>query len=218
MAGRSVLVVAPHGLDEVLGCGGTMARHAAGGDRVCILILSGDGTGRDEARRAAAGKAAALLGAQAPEFCGLPENRLDTMALSEVVGRIEDAVRRHGPGTVYVSHGGNLNVDHQIAFRAAATAIRPAPGQPVAQFYAYEVPSSTDWAVDGIGAAFRPQRFVDIGGYLGRKKSALELYGDEMRPSPHARSIEAVLGLAARRGAEIGLQAAEAFMVLRELA
>lgn len=217
MAGRTVLIVAPHGLDEVLGCGAVMARHAAEEDCVRVLIVCGDGMGRDALLRTAALSAAKLLGAAAPEFAGLPENRLDTVPLLDVIGRIEDAVRRHRPNTVYTCHGGNLNVDHQVVFKATATALRPAPGQPVTSFYTYEIASSTDWAVDGIGPAFRPTHFVDVGAYLERKRAALELYGDEMRPRPHARSIEAVLDLAARRGAQVGLFAAEAFMVLREI-
>jgi len=216
MTGRKVLVVAPHALDEVLGCGGAMARHAEEGDEVRVLVLSGDGTDRDLARRDAAEKAARLLGAESPEFCGYFENRLDTMAIVDIVGRIEAALQSYRPVTLYVSYGGNLNIDHRIAFQAAATAARPVLGQSVAHFYAYEVPSSTDWAVAGLGPAFRPRRYVGIGPQLELKRAALLAYGEEMRPHPHSRSVEAVMALATRRGAEVGLVAAEAFDVLRE--
>ncbi|WP_137045768.1 PIG-L deacetylase family protein [Pseudolabrys sp. FHR47] len=217
MNGAPVLVVAPHALDEMLGCGGTIARHAAAGRKVHILVLCGDGTGLDGKRRDAAMAAAALLGCEPPRFAGFPENRSDTVPIGEVVGAIERTVNELKPATVYVSHGGNLNIDHQTAFRAVATALRPMPGSPVAEFYAYEIASSTDWAPLGFGATFVPNHFVEITAELPRKIQALELYAFDMRPEPHARSIKALENLARARGATVGLAAAEAFMVLREV-
>jgi LmbE family N-acetylglucosaminyl deacetylase len=213
-----VLVIAPHALDEVLGCGGVIARHADHGDVVHVLILFGDGTGRDAARRMNAQKAAQILGARTPRFAGFPENRGDTIPLLEVVNGIERCVAALKSEVVYVSHGGNLNVDHQTCFRAAATALRPVPGSSVRAVYAYEILSSTDWAPEGIGAPFLPNRFVEIGAQLERKVGALRAYGDEMRPAPHARSIEGVRALARLRGGSAGVSAAEAFLLVREIA
>lgn len=213
----SILVIAPHGLDEALGCGGAMARHADCGDLVHVLILFGDGTGRDAARRAAAAKSAQILGARPPRFAGFPENRSDTLPLLEIIGAIERRASEVKPEVVYVSHGGNLNIDHQSAFRAAMTALRPVPGSSVRAIYAYEILSSTDWAPRGPGAPFFPTRFVDISGSLERKLAALAAYGDEMRPAPHARSMENTRALAAQRGATVGFAAGEAFEVVREL-
>ncbi len=214
----TVLVIAPHGLDEVLGCGGTIARHAAAGRKVHVLILCGDGQGHDGKRRAAAAQAAKLLGAEPPSFSGFPENRTDTVALGDVVGAIEKAVGETRPSTVYVSHGGNLNVDHQTAYRAAATALRPMPQSPMTDFHAYEIASSTDWAPSSFGAEFRPSHFVDISATLARKLQALELYAFDMRPEPHARSVKALENLARSRGASVGLAAAEAFTTERTIA
>lgn len=217
MISAPVLVIAPHALDEVLGCGGTIARHSAAGRQVHVLVLSGNGEGFDAKRREAAGKAAALLGAQAPRFAGFPENKTDTVALGDVVSVIEKTVTDLKPSTVYVGHGGNLNIDHQVAFRAAATALRPMPGGSVAEFYAYEIASSTDWAPPGFGSTFVPNHFVDITGTLTKKRQALELYAFDMRPEPHARSIGALENLAYARGATVGVAAAEAFAVLRTI-
>jgi LmbE family N-acetylglucosaminyl deacetylase len=212
-----VLVVAPHGLDEILGCGGTMARHAAAGRKVHVLILCGNGTGHDGKRREAAAQAAALLGAEPPRFGGFPENRSDTVGLGEFITVIERTVAELKPAAVYVSHGGNLNIDHQMAFRAAATALRPMPGGTVSDFYSYEIPSSTDWALPGMGEPFRPTRFVDIAPVLALKMRALAFYAFDMRAVPHARSMVAVENLAHRRGASVGLAAVEAFAVLRQI-
>lgn len=215
MSDGPVLVIAPHALDEVLGCGGTVARHTAAGRKVHILVLSGNGEGLDAKRREAAGKVAALLGAEPPRFAGFPENRTDTVPLGDIVSVIEKTVTELKPSTVYVGHGGNLNIDHQTVFRAAATALRPMPGGSVAEFLAYEIASATDWAPAGFGEPFRPTSFVDIGPTLPLKMQALELYAFDMRPEPHARSIKALENLARARGATVGLAAAEAFAVLR---
>jgi LmbE family N-acetylglucosaminyl deacetylase len=213
---RTVLVIAPHGLDEALGCGGTMARHADESDSVHVLILFGDGTGRDAARRINANNSAKILGAKPPRFAGFPENRSDTLPLLEVVGVIEKYVVELKPEVVYASHGGNLNIDHQTSFRAVATALRPVPGSSVRAIYAYEILSSTDWAPEGMGEPFRPNRFVEITRQLERKLKALEVYGDEMRPEPHARSIDNARALARLRGGTAGVAASEAFVVVRE--
>ena len=176
MPNGPVLVVAPHALDEVLGCGGAIALAAAAGRTVHILVLCGDGSDHDGRRREAAGRAAKLLGAEPPGFAGFPENASDTVPLGKVVEVIERVVGELRPETVYVAHGGNLNVDHQTAFRATATALRPVPASPVAEFFAYEIASSTDWAPPGFGAPFVPNRFVDIERVLERKLAALEVY------------------------------------------
>jgi LmbE family N-acetylglucosaminyl deacetylase len=212
---RTILVIAPHGLDEALGCGGTMARHADEGDAVHVLILFGDGTGRDAARRVNAGKAAKILGAQPPRFASFPENRSDTIPLLEVVGAIEKCVNDLKPVVVYISHGGNLNIDHQTSFRAAVTALRPVPGSCIRDIYAYEILSSTDWAAGATGPNFAPNRFIEITRQLERKLTALESYGDEMRPEPHSRSLAAVRAMAGVRGGTAGFGAAEAFMLVR---
>lgn len=212
-----VLVIAPHALDEVLGCGGTMALAAQAGCPVHVLVLCGDGEGLDGKRRAAAIQAAQVLGSAPPRFCGFPENRSDTVPLADIVASIEATLSDIKPATVYVSHGGNLNIDHQTAYRATATALRPMPSCPVTAFHAYEIASSTDWAPPGFGPPFRPTHFVDIAPLLDRKMQALDLYAFDMRPEPHARSIRALEHLARRRGASVGLAAAEAFTTERTL-
>ncbi len=214
---KSVLIIAPHGLDEVLGCGGTMARHSDAGAEVHVLVLFGDGTGRDAERRNSAALAADILGASSPEFAGLPENRSDAIPLLEVVSAVEAKLRELQADTVYVSHGGNLNIDHATAFRAAATAARPAPGQTVTGLYAYEIASSTDWSSPMIGPVFAPNRFVEVTSVLDKKTAALKAYGEEMGAPPHARSLPAVRALLQSRGASVGVTAAEAYMTVRSV-
>lgn len=219
---KAVLVVAAHPDDEVLGCGGTIARHAWSGDRVGVLLLSEGATARDPADaredvaalREAALEASRELGAGEPRFCSFPDNRLDTVPLLDVIKSVENVVEAVEPEIVYTHNASDLNVDHRIAHQAVVTACRPVPGTSVEAIYAFESISSTEWqtSID----VFRPQRWVNITSFLDCKLRALGAYGKEMRPFPHARSIEVVEALARIRGASAGLDAAECFMVVRE--
>lgn len=214
---KSVLVVAPHGLDEALGCGASMARHADEGHSVHVLVLFGDGTGADAGRRAAASDVARILGVATWEVGGFPENRSDTVPLVDLVAVVERRIKAVAADTLYVPHHGNLNIDHQTACQAAITAARPVPGQSVLTIYGYEILSSTDWMTQQPVTAFHPVRHVDISHSLDRKLAALQAYGAEMRPAPHSRSPDGVRALAAHRGMSVGMSAAEAFTVLRDL-
>ena len=138
--------------------------------------------------------------------------------LLDIVQPIERVVRELAPKTIYTHHGGDLNIDHVLCHRAVLTACRPQPGLSVLRIYAMEVPSSTEWAPPQSVTPFVPTRFVDISDTQEKKRRALEAYKEEMRAFPHPRSFEAVNALAAWRGASAGLNAAEAFMVVREVA
>lgn len=230
---RRVLTVAAHPDDEILGCGGTMARHIAEGDQVRVLILAEGLTSRDLSRDLhsrkdalaelgnGARKACAVLGVQDCQVEGFPDNRMDGVDLLDVVKRIEREVDEFRPGVVYTHFSGDLNVDHSIVSRAVATACRPVPGNSVQELYLFEVNSSTEWQIAGCDQPFQPNSFVSLieGGhdFLEKKIDALRVYESEMRAFPHSRSLEAVRALATWRGASVGLSAAESFMMVRSI-
>lgn len=219
-----ILVVAAHPDDEALGCGGALVRHAEEGAKIgVVFVTDGEGARAGAAKDAVrkrekdARRAGEILGIDDFEFVALPDNQLDSLPLLDITQKIERAIGKFEPDVIYTHHGGDLNIDHRIVHQAVMTACRPLPGSSVRQIYAFEVASSTEWATPAIGEAFRPNRFVDISATLGRKVAALEAYRAEMRPFPHARSIQAVQALAAWRGASVGLKAAEAFVLLRSI-
>jgi len=218
-----VLVVAAHPDDEVLGCGATMARHAAAGDEVHVVILAQGITSRGKpgAKRAlsrlgqAASKAAAVLGARPPVLEAFPDNRMDSVPLLDVVKVIEGHLARVAPRVIYTHHPCDLNVDHGVVHCALLTACRPLPGSQVERILCFEVPSSTEWRSPLATEAFAPNWFVDVSRTLHLKLKALEAYASEMRPFPHPRSLAAVEHLARWRGASAGFKAAEAFALAR---
>ncbi|MBD2548381.1 PIG-L family deacetylase [Microcystis elabens FACHB-917] len=224
-----ILVVAAHPDDEVLGCGGTIARHTEAGDQVQVLIVAEGATSRHQQRdrlqatdalsalAQAARNAAAILGAAGVELLDLPDNRLDCLDRLDLIKQIEDCITRHQPQVVYVHHAGDVNVDHRRLHEAVVTACRPIPGQSARRLLSFEVASSTEWQPPGSGPGFQPNWFVDISAQWPRKREALAAYASEMRPWPHARSLEALEHLARWRGAQVGVEAAEAFCLLRHL-
>ena len=214
---KNILVIAPHCLDEILGCAGTVAKHTAAGDAVKTAILFGDGQHQDATRRQNAIAASKILGAHDPIFLGFAENRSDTIALLDVVSRLEKLLNEIKPEVVYINHGGNLNIDHQTTYKAGVTALRPAPGCPTKAIYSYETLSSTDWAPPNPGNSFQPTYYIDISQSLEQKELALKQYIGDVRPSPHSRSLESLFAQATVRGHSVGLKAAEAFMVLRQI-
>jgi len=227
MSASTVLIVAAHPDDEVLGCAATAARRAARGEAVHVAIL---GTGL--AARSAGGvvDAAALaalredaravggmLGAKSVSFADLPDNRFDTVALLDVVKQVERWLADTAPDVVYTHHPGDLNVDHRLTFQAVLTATRPLPGAGVKELYAFEVPSATEWAFQRLEPAFRPSVFEDVGDTLELKLACMARYRGEARAFPHPRSAEALRATARRWGSVAGMAYAEAFELIRWL-
>jgi LmbE family N-acetylglucosaminyl deacetylase len=225
---KSVLILAAHPDDEVLGCGGTIAKLARAGAALHVAFLAdgvfsreGDQNMRQDelnARQAAAEKACGILGVKAISFGKFPDNRMDSIALLDIVKAVESLVAKYRPDTVFTHHAGDVNVDHRRAHQAVVTACRPQSGHPVKTLLCFEVPSSTEWQLPGSAPVFAPNWFVDVSATLKTKLAALDVYATEMRAWPHPRSRQGVEHLARWRGATIGVDAAEAFLLGRQLA
>lgn len=227
---RSALVVAAHPDDEVLGCGGTIARLTEAGVRVDVAFVADGVTSRTDdrpdekqsaaeiaARGAAAAEACRMLGVSSVSFGNFPDNRLDSVPLLQIAKRIEQLLAEHRPDTLLTHFGGDVNIDHRRVHEAAIVACRPQRGHCVRTLLFFEVPSSTEWQPPGVMPAFAPNWFVDVSASLARKLAALQAYKAELRDWPHPRSPQAVEHLAKWRGASIGVDAAEAFVLGRQL-
>jgi LmbE family N-acetylglucosaminyl deacetylase len=218
-----ILVVAAHADDETLGCGGTIARHIAEGDTVQVVFMADGLTSRQDTvtaelqrREKARDKALNILGVSKFYTLNLPDNRMDSVPLLDVVQALERIIEQVQPTRVYTHHYGDLNVDHRITHQAVMTACRPVPGSSVREILAFEVMSSTEWSTPGV-EPFTPNMFVDITDYLPQKVKALAAYEIEMREMPHSRSISHLENLAKHRGCSVGLEAAESFEILRSI-
>lgn len=218
----NVLVVAPHMDDEVLGCGGAIARHVDAGDTVQVCIVCNraydhayDANAIDEEKRCAE-QARQVLGYQTLQFLDLPDEKLYAH-LQEAISGIEQVVAETQPNIVYTAFGGDLHQDHRTVAHAVSIVLRAGAAPSVKRALAFEVPSGTDQALPGDGEGFTPTVFVDISAQLDRKITGMRAYERETRAFPHPRSLEMLTAKAQTRGAQVGLPAAEAFVLLREV-
>lgn len=220
---RRILIVAAHPDDEVLGCGGTVARMVNEGCRAYTLILGEGVASRDGVKNKAAKiaqlkkqatKANKILGVSETHLLDFPDNKFDAAPLLDVVKAVEKIKNRIRPDIVFTHYVRDLNIDHRVAFQAVITATRPCPGEGVKEIYSFAVPSSTEW---NYPVSFFPEIFFDIKDTINLKLKALAEYRGELKAFPHPRSLEGVKLNAQYRGSQVGLTHAEVFKVIRQV-
>lgn len=221
-----VLVVAAHPDDEVLGVGATIKKLSKEHEVTILIVTEGCSSqyrGQDveqiiAEKKVMAKKAAEILGAKNVMFGDLPDMQLDRVAHTEVNAVIERAVEEIQPEIVFTHHYGDVNLDHQMCYRSTMVATRPSVGSSVKKLYTYEVLSATEWQSSTAAHVFIPNTYVEVDKVmLEAKKQAMKTYAMEFRKYPHTRSAEAIDNLAAFRGQSVGVMAAEAFYLVREV-
>ena len=222
----TLLVVAAHPDDEILGCGATVARLIQEGCTAYVLILGEGVTSRDESRNRAARmteidnlrkesiKANEFIGAEEIFFQDFPDNRFDAVPMLDIVKSVEQYKQKTRPDVIFTHFRQDLNIDHQITYRAVLTATRPLPGESVKALYTFETSSSTEW---NFPLSFAPNVYVNIENTLEAKLKAVSAYSSESREYPHPRSVKAIRNHAGRWGSTVGCKAAEAFELVRLL-
>lgn len=214
----SVLVVAPHADDEVLGCGGSIARAVGAGMAVSVVVVTrGDpsifSTIETDAIRDEMEVAHRTLGVERTMRLDLLAPRLDTLPEHEIIDRLGAVISEVRPRTVLIPHQGDPHADHNVVSRSVLVAARPQPGQVVHTVLEYETASETEWSSPD--RWFAPNVYVDIVDHLEAKLDAMRCYASQLRPFPHPRSVEYLRHLAAVRGGAVGIAAAEAFRLVR---
>jgi len=223
---RKILVIAAHPDDEVLGCGGTIARLSKKGYEMYVLILGEGITSRDNIRdiqkreseildlKRQAEEANKILGVKQVFHHDFPDNKFDTAPFLDLIKVIEKIKNNVKPEIIFTHYEKDLNIDHQITYKAVITATRPIKGENVKEIYSFEIPSSTEWSYP---LSFSPNVFYDISETIDVKLRALEEYKTELMEYPHPRSLEGVKLIAKNWGMKVGLEYAEAYKVVRIL-
>lgn len=214
----NILVIAPHPDDEVLGCGGTIAKYSRASHRVYLCIVTCAYTPdwtkefiRDRPKQVK--EANDILGIKKTYFLNFPTVKLDTIPRKELNNAIYRIVETVEPDILFIPHRGDLNLDHRLVFEAALVALRPTDCI-IKKVLSYET-TETDWGRQI--EPFRPNVYEDIGDTFKKKIEAMKVYKSELRQYPHPRSLEGIKVLAKKRGIESGLKMAEAFMLIREV-
>ncbi len=227
---KKILVIAAHPDDEVLGCGGIIAKEIDNGNTVKVSILATGKSSRykesplnieteiDELYRESR-KALSILGVHPRDiiFGNFPDQKLDTIPILDIIHFLKDIIQHYKPNIVYTHHAGDYNVDHKIVFDASVFVCRPYHGEHYPEeLYSFEVLSSTEWAYQSI-IPFKPNVFVDIKEHIDKKKQAILAYKSELKKYPHPRSEKGVDNLAMKRGNEVSKEYVEAFELIRKI-
>lgn len=211
-----VLVVAAHPDDELLGIGGIVKKHTLKGDIVrSVIVCEGESLryGENVGQNVAIEEAARVLGVEKVYRLNLPDQKLDTFTLTEIIKPLEEISEEFRPEIIYCQSGTDANRDHKILFEAASIAFRPT-SEWVKDFYCFYTTSSTEW---GFPRCFVPDTWVDITDVLEVKIQAFEKYHSEVREYPHPRSSDSLRHQAHFWGNQCCMDAAEVLMTIRRI-
>jgi len=221
----NIMVVAPHPDDEVLGCGGIIAKNVAQRHNVYVSIMTNGNIGapelysEDNVRivRGEAKQAHDILGVKETFFYDFPAPRLETTPSYQISNELNSLYKSLTIDTIYLPHRGDIHKDHGVIFYAGLVAARPIDNCTVKTIYTYETLSETEWAAPFANDAFIPNVFEEITDYLSLKLNAIKCFKSQLKLFPHPRSIESIESLARNRGVIVGYPFAEAFALIRSM-
>lgn len=220
---NKVLVIAPHPDDETLGCGGTLLKHGLLGDEIHWLIVTnitekhGWRIDKVKRRQEEIKKVSKAYGFKSIHKLDFPTMKLDTVPISELVNKISNVIKKVKPHFIYVNHQNDIHTDHQIVFKATISSSKSFRHPYIHRILNYETLSETEFAVQSNGDyGFQPNVFVDITKFFEQKGKIMLEYDSEVMNSPFPRSLDVIESLAKYRGSRIGVQYAEAFLLLYE--
>lgn len=227
---KKILVIAAHPDDEVLGCGGLIAKECDNENKVKVIIIATGKSSRYEEHTAyiqneieglykESANALNILGVDSKDivFGNFPDQKIDTIPILDIINFLKKIIQEYKPDIVYTHHSGDYNNDHKIVFDATLFTCRPYHGEHYpSELYSFEVLSSTEWAYQKI-MPFNPTVYINIKEQIERKKKAMSAYKSELKDYPHPRSEKGVENLAMKRGNEISIEYAEAFELIRKI-
>lgn len=213
------LVVVAHPDDEVLGAGATIHKLISEGNNVAVAIMVSQAAARKDLSATLSddeAKAMSILGVTKTYHANFPNIKMNTVPHLELVQFIESCIVDWKADALITHHPSDTNIDHQETSKAVNAACRLFQRRTdvpkLRELLYMEVPSSTEWSLNTAENSYCPNLFVEIGKEgVAKKIEALSAYAGVMRPYPHPRSVEAIEGLAAYRGAQAGVNFAEAF-------
>lgn len=220
------LILAPHADDEVLGVGGTIARAVAAGERIVVAVLTGHGAephplwprSNWAVVRAECLRANELLGVAEVVFRDLPAACLDVVPAWKVNSVVDALIEDFDPEEIFMPFGFDLHQDHGVISYATVVATRPylMEGTRLRRVLAYETLTETHLYPPPLAPAFHPNVHVDISEFLEQKLNAMRCYASQLQDDRKPRSLAGLQALATLRGTHIGVEAAEAFVLLAE--
>mgnify|MGYP001164962550 FL=1 len=218
---KKVLIISPHPDDEIIGCGGLIAKCKELDTEIKVIYVCtgesrqlGSGSTNSESR---INEINEVSGYGNFKYQIIFENKyfveLDSIPQKKIVDPIEDIIEEFKPNIILVPFGESYNQDHRATFTACMTALRPTPKN-LRHFtetvLVYEEPYV--WSIKDM---FQPNIYLNIEGFEDEKVKLMTLYKSQDRQFPFARSGENLKARMKIRGSEVGLKSAEAYNMLR---
>jgi len=225
---KKILIIAAHPDDDILGCGGLLAKYKDNSKIEFKVLFLGEGSSCRyskellnsqevnkviKSRNKYAIEALEILNVNSYSFYNFPCGRFDSIDLIDLGKTIEDEIKSFGPDTIFTHSQYDVNNDHQITYQATLQATRPGGKNFVKNLLSYEVLSSSEWRFTD---TFNPNIFIELSDEnLNLKIEALNKYLSEMRPFPFPRSNKGIKILSNYRGMQISKENAEAYFLIR---
>lgn len=210
-----ILIFAPHNDDEILGCGGTIAKYIKAGNQVYVCEVT---KGKMyETLQEEALSAHRMLGVTETFFLNLPVVQLRNLNQGDINSAMGEVVKKVNPDIAYIPHRGDMHIDHEETAGAAMVALRPVNCPELRAIYAYETLSETEWNIPAVDNAFIPNVWVDISETIEDKIRAMRCYQSQIKEFPNPRSVKAIRSLSEFRGSTVCTHNAECFMLIREI-
>lgn len=212
---KTVVCIVAHGDDEVLGVGGTLARHVEEGDAVYVIIVCANTfRGENEQSDAQISASMKVLGIEPDQYVCLrfDDQQLEKYDFQVLVEYIEHAIGEMQPDVFYTHWHKDLNRDHRLVNEAVQLIARPKHGRRF-EVREFTTPSSTEYSRE----VFVPDTWIDISTTIEKKMAAIACYVSEYQEFPLPRNPKSLLYLANMTGGWVGLQAAESFCTARRV-
>lgn len=226
-----VLAVFTHPDDAEIGAGATLAKWAAGGRDVTLVVVSDGAKGSQDpsrdrdalvrVRRDEVRAGAARLGVSAVEFLDVVDGEVENTP--ELRADLVRVIRRVRPrivvapdptawffGNQYYNHR-----DHRMTGEAVLDAVAPGAGNP--HFYSEQLAEGLQpWDVPEVwlGPTMEPNHVEDVSGFVETKLSALGCHTSQLAEDQLKFFEQWIPAEAAEQGKKIGAEAGESFRVL----
>lgn len=219
---NKILFIAVHPDDETLGCGGSILKHRDKSDEIYWLILTKANSkinsidNFETIQKDYISSASMKYGFNRTIQFDFLETELDKYMKVEIINNIKKVVEEIEPNMIFLPNRCDAQSDHRIAFDAIYSCTKNFRFPYIKKILMYEVLSETEFAPALPEKAFIPNVFIDITPYIEKKLEIMRLFSTEQMEEPYPRAMSSIKALNRFRGCRIGVEYAEAFMLLHE--